>query len=165
MNILRKLRWRLTLSYTVVTVSAFLVVTLILGGIILPRLFIPINILTPEILITAFEQDSLPLLGHLLSQSPVDTELMRLILKGGNSTITNYKFLRIGSLEFSVNTIAMLRVLIIGPDGALLGKSEMGFSEKLMVGSSFDPTQFKGLEAPYKAAQAEKQIRRNYIQF
>jgi len=154
MNILRKLRWRLTLSYTAVTVSTFLVVTLILGGIILPRLFIPINILTPEIFIAALQQDSMPLIGHILSQSPVDTELLRLILKGGNSTITNYKFLRIGSLEFSVNTIAMLRVLIIGPDGTLLGKSEMGFSEKLTVGRPFDPTQFTGLEAPYKAALA-----------
>ncbi len=44
MGIFRKLRWKLTLNYTIVTVSAFLVVLLITGGIILPRIFIPINI-------------------------------------------------------------------------------------------------------------------------
>ena len=39
MNIFRKLRWQLTLSYTLVTVCAFLVVILIMGSILLPRLF------------------------------------------------------------------------------------------------------------------------------
>jgi hypothetical protein len=40
MNILWQLRWKLTLSYTPMTVCAFLVVLLIMGGILLPRIFL-----------------------------------------------------------------------------------------------------------------------------
>jgi two-component system, NarL family, sensor histidine kinase LiaS len=154
MHIFHKLRWKLTLNYTIVTVSAFLVVLLLLGGIILPRIFIPINILTPGGLIKIFQTQNTLLFSHILSQSPVDTELLRLLLKDTYGQITNYEFLRVGSLQFSVNTIAMLRGLIIGADGTLLGKTEMGFPESLAIGKPFDPTQFEGLEEPYTAAQA-----------
>ena len=41
MNIFRQLRWKLTLSYTIVTVSAFLVVLLIMGGMELSTAFLP----------------------------------------------------------------------------------------------------------------------------
>lgn len=154
MRIFNKLRWKLTLNYTIVTVSAFLVVLIILGGIILPRIFIPINILTPEGIIRIMQGGDTLLLNHILSQEPVDTELLRLLLKNTSGTITNYEFLRIGSLQFSVNTIAMLRALIIGADGTLLGKSEYGFPESLAIGKPFDPNQFQGVDTPYQAALA-----------
>ena len=41
MNIFRQLRWQLTLSYTLVTVSAFLVIILVLGGILFTQIFVP----------------------------------------------------------------------------------------------------------------------------
>ncbi len=154
MGVFNKLRWKLTLNYTIVTVSAFLGVLVIMGGIILPRIFIPINILTPDGFFRIVQRQDTPILNHVLSQSPVDTELLRLLLKGSSGTITDYEFLQIGSLQFSVNTIAMLRTLIIGADGTLLGKSEMGFPESLTVGKPFDPNQFQGVEEVYKAALA-----------
>jgi two-component system, NarL family, sensor histidine kinase LiaS len=154
MRIFKKLRWKLTLNYTIVTVSAFLVVLIILGGIILPRIFIPINVLTPEGMIRIMQRENTPIINHILSQKTVDTELLRLLLKNPSGTITNYEFLRIGSLQFSVNTIAMLRALIIDADGTLLGKSEFGFPESLTIGKPFDPKQFPGVEAPYRAALA-----------
>ncbi len=80
--------------------------------------------------------------------------MLRLIFKNNNGTITNHEFLRIGSLQFSVNTVAMLRTLVINADGTLLGKSEYGFPESLIVGQAIDPNQFQGLEAPYQAAMA-----------
>jgi signal transduction histidine kinase len=154
MRIFKKLRWKLTLNYTIVTVSAFLVVLIILGGIILPRIFIPINVLTPEGMVRIIQEEDTLLLTHILTHEPVDTELLRLLLKNPSGTITNHEFLRIGSLQFSVNTVAMLRSLIIDADGTLLGKSEFGFPESLSIGKPFDPNQFQGLEAPYRAALA-----------
>ena len=56
MNIFRKLRWKLMFNYTIVTVSAFLVVVLILGGIVLPRIFLPDNILTPKVFIEILQR-------------------------------------------------------------------------------------------------------------
>ncbi len=41
MKIFRQLRWKLTLSYTLVTVGAFLVILLIMAGIVFSQLFIP----------------------------------------------------------------------------------------------------------------------------
>jgi hypothetical protein len=39
MNIFRQLRWRLTLNYALVTVGTLLAITLVLGGILLIRIF------------------------------------------------------------------------------------------------------------------------------
>jgi hypothetical protein len=39
MNLFRQLRWKLTLSYTLVTVGTLLVITLVLGGFLLIRIF------------------------------------------------------------------------------------------------------------------------------
>jgi NarL family two-component system sensor histidine kinase LiaS len=152
MNIFRKLRWKLTFSYTLVTLCAFLVVLIVLGGIFIPRLFLTVNTLSPEDLIRG--QWRSPLLIHILSQTPVDTELLRLLLKDIYASFTNFNFLRIGSMQFSVNTVAMLRALVVGRDGTLLGKSETGFPESLTVGTLFDPSPYIGLETPLKKALA-----------
>ena len=154
MNLFRKLRWKLTINYTIVTVSAFLVVLIILVGIILPRIFIPTNILSPEALIGNLQEELTPLLGHILSQSPVDTQLIDILAKDTRGTITSFDFLRIGSLQFNLQTIAPLRSLIIGADGTLLGKTEHDISPSAVIGHPYDPNQYQGLEVPLKAALA-----------
>jgi len=154
MGIFRKLRWKLTFNYTLVTMSAFLVALLILGGIVLPRIFVPTNIVTPELLLEILQRDSNPLLSRVLSQSPIDTELLDLLLKDSNPTITSVDFLRIGSVQFTVRTMAEWRAFIVGSDGKLLGKSKYSYPTNLLVGQPFDPTEIQGLEAPYQAALA-----------
>jgi NarL family two-component system sensor histidine kinase LiaS len=154
MNIFRKLRWKMTFSYTLVTVSAFVVVILILGGILLPRIFVPNNILSPEVLIEILQRDTTPLWRHILSQPTVDTELVRLLMKESSGTITSADFLRIGSLQFSVRTIASMRALVIGADGNLLGISDNYVLPSSAIGQPFDINQIRGLEAPFNAALA-----------
>ena len=154
MNIFRQLRWKLTLNYTIVTVSAFLVVILILGAIILPRLFVPKNIMTPETLIEIIQNSSNPIWSLVLSQSPANTELIGSLLKASNPTITSADFLRIGSLQFTASTMAEWRALVIGKDGILLGKTENNFPADYSIGGPFDPAQVEGLEAPLTAALA-----------
>jgi hypothetical protein len=59
MNIFRRLHWQLTLSYTLVTVCAFLVITLILGGALLTRIFVPAYLIPPvEKLIVDFRHQN-----------------------------------------------------------------------------------------------------------
>ena len=48
MNIFRQLRWKLTLSYTLVTVGAFLVILLVMAGLVLTQIFVPKNSLIPR---------------------------------------------------------------------------------------------------------------------
>ncbi len=49
MNIFRQLRWKLTLSYTLVTVSALLVILLVMAGILFTQIFVPKDYLNPKV--------------------------------------------------------------------------------------------------------------------
>jgi len=153
-QLFRQLRWKLTLNYTIVTVSAFLVVILILGGIVLPRIFVQTKFVRPEGLLRILQKNTNPLWSRILSQSPVDTELIKLLLKDSNPQITSFDFLRIGSVQFTVRTMATFRVLVIGTDGILLGKTENSFPANFVIGQPFDLKQVQGLEAPFNAALA-----------
>ena len=163
MNIFRKLRWKLTLNYTIVTISAFLVVLLVLAGFILPRIYVPNNFVTPELLMEIIQRDSNPLWSHVLSQSPIDTELIDMLLKEFNAQITSFDLFRVGSIQFTIKTMADWRAYIIGKDGILLGKTKYEYPTKFVVGQPFDPNLVQGLEAPYNAALAgEKDLSRLY---
>ncbi len=159
MNIFRQLRWQLTLSYTIVTVCAFLVITLILGGILFTQIFIPKNYLSPEQMIDAWMNDregsNYLTLSQILSQSPVDTRLLNLYLIEPESNITTIALFRMGALQFSVTSQASIRVLILGQDGSLLGTSAPDDPIFLAAsGGPLDPDAVPGLKAPLKAALA-----------
>ena len=159
MKIFRQLRWKLTLSYTLVTVGVLLVITLILGGIGFARIFIPVQYLDPEQMIDAWMNSRMPstypTLCQLLSQSPVDTELLKVYLEDPQSNINEVSLFRIGALDFWVTTKASIRLSLFSPDGILLGTSVP--DDPLFgsgIGRSFNPGQVPGLEAPFRAAQA-----------
>ncbi|MBI5035385.1 MAG: sensor histidine kinase [Chloroflexi bacterium] len=159
MEIFRQLRWKLTLSYTLVTVGALLVITLILGGIAFTQIFVPVQYFTPDQMIDAWMNSRMsstyPMWVQLLSQSPVDTELLNVYLKDPESNINKVPLFRIGALDFSVTAKASIRILIFSPDGILLGTS---VPDDPLIGSAigrlFDPRQVPGLEVPFRAAQA-----------
>jgi len=76
------------------------------------------------------------------------------MLQGSDDQITSFDFLRIGSVQFTVRTMATFRFLVIGPDGILLGKTENGFPDNFIIGQPLDIKQVEGLEAPFNAALA-----------
>ncbi len=162
-NIFRKLRWKLTLNYTIVTVSAFLVVILVLAAIFLPKIFVPNNIVTPELMIEILQKNSNPIWSHVLSQSPVDLELVNLMMQNSDATITSFDLLQIGSVQFSVRTFAEWRALIIGADGTLLGKMGDNFPINFRIGQKIDFSQVQGLQTPLQAAlSGEKDLSHMY---
>jgi len=115
---------------------------------------VPENVVTPELLLEILQKNSTPLWSRVLSQSPVDVELINLLMQEDNPTITSVDFLRIGSLQFNVRTMAEWRALIIGADGIVLGKTLYSFPFEQVVGKPFDPKKIQGLEAPYTSALA-----------
>jgi two-component system, NarL family, sensor histidine kinase LiaS len=159
MNHFRQMRWNLTLSYTLVTVSAFLLITLILVGLVFSNLFVPRNSLNPEDLIIAWMNGEIssnyPIWSQILSQSPVDRELVDVYLSDSMSIINSQELFRVGAVRFLVSTLASIRVLIFGPDGVLLGTSA-SWDPALQAdfGEPFDPDLVPGLEAPLTAALA-----------
>jgi NarL family two-component system sensor histidine kinase LiaS len=92
--------------------------------------------------------------SEVLSQSPANTNLIRLLLNESDATITNRNFLRIGSMQFSVSTLATMQALVIGADGTLLGKSKDYLWPTSVIGQPFDTHKIQGLEAPLNAALA-----------
>jgi two-component system, NarL family, sensor histidine kinase LiaS len=60
--------------------------------------------------------------------------------------------MRIGAVQFSVQTVASLRVLLLGADGVLLGRSDPAFLPSIKIVQTFDLTRVPGLEAPFNAA-------------
>ena len=163
MNIFRQLRWKLTLSYTLVTIGAFLVIFLIMAGLIFSQIFISENYLSPEWLLDDYLISDTPsMLDHVLSQSPVDTKLMDYLLDNPQMIITSSSLLGIGALEFSVSTNALVRIVVLGADGTILG-TYRGGTLKTKIGHPIDASQIPGLEAPLKAALAgEKDSSRLY---
>lgn len=153
MTIFRKLRWKLTLNYTLVTVSAFLFVLLLLVSTILPNIFIQTNIVSPEELLRIFMED-IPIFRLVLAQSPKDIALIDFLMQRVNSQITSFDVLRIGEVRFTLRTVPDIRFFIVGSNEILLGMSKNGTSTDYVIGEPFDPSLIEGVEAPYNAALA-----------
>jgi signal transduction histidine kinase len=153
---LRQLRWRLTLSYSAVTVGALLVVVLILGLLLFSRVLIPLDILnsvlTPEAWIQIASEGISPPWLHVLSQKPVDTDLLSMILHEGTLRITNFDLIRIGDLQIQARTTAQGDILVIAPDGVLIGASNFELVPQDKIGQPLDLTLLPGLEEPIETA-------------
>ena len=162
MKIFRQLRWKLTLSYTLVTVGALLVITLVLGGILLIRIFEAESYqppgYDPEGYMAGFmdvenETSSYLYYCQVLSQTPQDLELVNRMLTKMKSVFAFYDMFQIGQVMIRATTIADLRVAAFKPDGTLLGASlpnDPSFLDQ--VGKVFDPTRVPGFEKPFKSA-------------
>ena len=109
MNIFRQLRWKLTLSYTLVTVSALLVILVIMAGILFTQIFVPHDYLDAEGMIDAWMNGRMrsdyPMFCQILSQSPVDLELLNQYLRSSQSVITSSNLFRIHSLVSLLNAL------------------------------------------------------------
>ena len=164
MNIFRKLRWQLTLSYTLVTVGTLLAITLVLAGMLLIRIFEAENAMPPGYSPTRYiagfmntTNDTASYLYYcqVLSQTPQDLQLVNRMLTKLQSVFAEYPLFRIGQVKVTASTVAELRVAVFRPDGTLLGSSvpdDPAFKDQM--GKRYHPTQVPGLEEPFKAALA-----------
>jgi NarL family two-component system sensor histidine kinase LiaS len=152
----RQLRWKLTLSYTAVTVGALLVVVLILGGLLLSRVLLPTNLLTPKVWVELFLDNIPPAWTYALAQSPVDTELLSRMLEEAGADeqiqITYFDMFRAGDLRLTARTMSRGDIMIVGPDGVLLAASRHNLFPREAVGQEIDRSRLPGLEGPLQAA-------------
>ena len=154
MNLFRQLRWKLTSGYIIVTVSSFVVILLIMAGLVFPRIFMPENVLTLEGLVEIVQKDAAPGWSRILEETADNPELNSIMLSGSSGQWTSRRFLTLGAVQFWVSTVAELRILIIGTDGILLGRSDPAFLPSIKLGETFDIARVPGLEAPFNAALA-----------
>ena len=123
--IFRRLMWKLTLSYTAVTVGSLLIVVLILGYLLFSSIFIPLDFidreLSPRDWIRMIEENSSHIWRPVLKQDPIDLELVSALMKESNLQITSRDLLNIADFQISMRTVAQGSGFIIGSDGSLLG--------------------------------------------
>lgn len=155
-SMFQKLRWKLTLSYSAVTVSALLVIVLILGALLFSRVLLPLDMLdgtiTPTTWIQLVRNDNPELFRYILSQEPIDTELISHILQESEFQVTFYDLLRVGDLELRLRTVGEASSLLLDTSGNLLGTSNTDFVSQDAVGQPLDTEILPGLEGPLEAA-------------
>jgi signal transduction histidine kinase len=151
-----RLRWQLTLSYTLVTVGTLLVVALILASFILAPIFVPDDALTPEDWLEIINEALVPYTRAILARTPINTEALSLMLSGvvEDVRITGREILRFGDTQLHAVTSAEIDLLVLGADGTLLGTSNDEFSPGATIGEPFDVSLLPGLSEPLQAALA-----------
>ncbi|MFC2015737.1 ATP-binding protein [Chloroflexota bacterium] len=157
----RKLRWKLTLSYTAVTIGSLLVVALAFGLLLLSIVLVPRGYLTPEVWAEVVRREWGALYSYALAQPDVDTDLVALTLRMGDSTLPHRYFqashlepFRIGHMQFQVRTVGTGDVLLVDAGGTLLGTSAPERFPTAQAGQPIDPDLLPGLGEPLEAAFA-----------
>ena len=98
-SIFRSLRWRMTLSYTIVTISALLVVELTVMIILMSYFVLSID-LTPETLVANLREEWTPMMQHFFSSEPPDVDGARAYLEDVQGTVIRTRPLLVfGSLQ------------------------------------------------------------------
>jgi NarL family two-component system sensor histidine kinase LiaS len=152
----RRIQWKLTLSYTAVTMGSLLIVVLTLGFLVFSRVFIPLDIynsvLTPEDWIRIVRETDSPLLREILLQEPIDTDLVSALLLEGDLTITEFELLQIGDFQVRAKTAGQVTFLLVDSDRNLLGASNQNLVSLDAVGRSLDMAILPGLDEVLDAA-------------
>jgi len=154
----RRLQWKLTLSYSAVTVGSLFVVVLILGYLVFSRIFIPLELynseISPDDWIRLVSEDMSSLWRTVLSQDPIDTRLIYELLQRSSSQITAADVLQIGDFKIQLRTDAQGSSLVVDSDGILLGTDNSKLVSEDEVGHPLDLGILPGLEGVLKAAMS-----------
>jgi signal transduction histidine kinase len=151
----RRLQWKLTLSYSAVTVGSLFVVILLLGY-LFSKAFIPIDIynrvLTPEAWLQIVSENSAYVWKPVMSQEPIDTQLVAALLQGSNFSITDLDLFDIGDFQIQMGTDAQGSAFIVDSDGILLGFVDSDLVSDDAIGQPMDMGILPGLDTTLKAA-------------
>lgn len=138
----QQLRWKLTLSYTAVTVGALLTVELILLVSLSFASFVLVNSgFLPVQLIEAASESYAPALRTYIAQAPPD-------LKGIADWLESVGSAPTIPLDFSAND----EMFVVGKDGTLLGARPADLLGSAMIGQPLELGTIPGLADPLEAA-------------
>ncbi len=148
----RMLRWRMTLSYTAVTVGALLFVELALAVCVIIAVS---AVLRSDLLPAAFEEEFatnvIPDLRQPLNEDPPDTAAIQRVLAQFDDNIFVGIDQNTVTLGNGSNDTMPLWMFVLGRDGTLLGTNSHGIPGNT-VGEPFDASFLEGLEGPVQAA-------------
>lgn len=158
----KQLRWKLTLSYTAVTISALLAVeiVLILG---MSHYLAQESIANPERLLHEIEDRYVPLARTYLSKTPKDIVGLREALESHETGTIDVSPIRLGNFLLSAYSTTSLHLVFLNSDGRLIDSLPHDFITDTHVGELFNVEEISGIEYPLKAVLAgEKDYSRLY---
>lgn len=148
----RSLRWRLTLSYTLVTISALLVVELIVM-IFLMSYFVNNLDLTPENLISSLRAEWTPKVHQFFSEEPPDVDGLRKYLEDVQGSVMSTRpLLILGNLEVEMKAQDFLNFYYLLDDRTLVDAIPHDIVPNDMIGKKVSYDFLPGLENPLQAA-------------
>jgi len=148
----RSLRWRLALSYSLVTVAALLVVELILMALLM--VFFLSNIdLTPETLIANLRKEWTPMVEQFFSKEPPDIAGLRNYLEDiQGSTIGTRPIFILGNLELEMKARDFLNFYYLLDDRTLVDAIPHDIVPEEDLGRKMPYDYLPGLAKPLRAA-------------
>ncbi len=151
-NSFRSLRWRLTFSYSLVTVAALLVVELILV-ILLMSYFVNNLDLTPETLISNLRAEWTPQVQQYFSEEPPDVDGARAYLEDVQGSVLETRpLLILGNLELQMKAQDFLNFYYLLDDRTLVDAIPHDIVPEEDIGSQISYDYLPGLDAPLRAA-------------
>ena len=149
---LRSLRARLTLSYSLVTISALLVVELVVVALLMTFLVRNID-LTPETLIANLREEWTPMMQEFFSSEPPDVEGARAYLEEVQGTVISTRPLLIfGTLELEMKVQDFLHFYYLLNDRTLVYAIPQGIVPEEDLGEIIPFDYLPGLTNPLRAA-------------
>ena len=150
------LQWKLTLSYTSVTIGALLVTVLILGTLFYSLIMAPYQFLTPEFWLNSVSNNIPSTWRYVISKQPVDPELLSSVLAGQEYQISYFDLFRFGDLQLTARTMGQANIVILSPEEIVLGTSNFNWIPEEALGMPLDRDILPGLEIPIGIAMAGK---------
>lgn len=146
----RRLQWKLTFSYTGVTLGSLLIAVFVLGYLLFARVFIPLDIyrvlLTPKDWYRILNQTSVPFLRIVLEQEPLDQELITFAMSQSDLQITNFDILQIGDFQVRLRTVGQGTAILVDSNGTLLGTTNPELFNADEMGKPLNEGILPGLE-------------------
>ena len=161
---LRQLRWKLTLSYTLVTVAALLIleIAFIIG---LAVNLVKETKVNPELVFEDLYSEYTPLVNSYLSKIPPDIEGLREHLGQYQADSTDTKPIMLGNFFLGAFTTNITYVIFLNTDGELIDTLPHGFLESTLVGETFNVSEIPGLEGPLQRALSGETDHNNLYTF
>lgn len=150
----RSLRARLTLSYSLVTIGALLVVELVVVALLMTFLVRNID-LTPETLIANLREEWTPMMQQFFSSEPPDVEGARAYLEDVQGTVISTRPLLIfDNLELEMKVQDFLQFYYLLNDRTLVYAIPHGIVPEEDLGEIIPYDYLPGLSDPLRAAMA-----------
>ena len=149
--VFKQLRWKLTLSYTVATLGALVVVELAL--ILAVGAYIVLNSrLTPRLLIEDISTNLVPAMRPYLHEPSSQDMSARWLRKFEGLGLDTSPISIIGNVHLNIEIDNQLDLYLIGVDGLLLDAFPQDLVEDDAIGQQFAVGSIIGLERPLQAA-------------